>query len=111
MNLRAGLGFATPAMIGALCWSENSPTRFVSTFHRLSTAALTCQILHMGIPVQLEKPPGLTVTEVDAMIAAADQTGTPNQVAFNRRYTPLLVRLRTPARSPLRPRRGPPPPL
>lgn len=58
------------------------------------TAALAMEIMRMGFPLILEKPPGLLVDEVDQMIAVADQTGVPNQVAFNRRYMPLLNKLK-----------------
>ena len=58
------------------------------------TASLTNQILRLGIPILLEKPPGMNRAEVDNMIRCAQETGTPNQVAFNRRYMPLLVHLR-----------------
>ena len=58
------------------------------------TPVLTTQILRMGYPLLLEKPPGLTKTDVDEMIRVADETGTPNQVAFNRRYSPLIVYLK-----------------
>jgi len=46
------------------------------------------------IPLLIEKPPGLTVEETDQMISAARSSGTPNQVSFNRRYTPLVVYLK-----------------
>ncbi len=59
------------------------------------TCQLTCQILSMGFPLLLEKPPGLTVAETDRMIAAARTSGTPNQVAFNRRYSPLVRLLKS----------------
>lgn len=58
------------------------------------TCELGCDILRRGIPLLLEKPPGLTTLEVDRLIAAADSGHTPNQVAFNRRYTPLIVHLK-----------------
>lgn len=58
------------------------------------TGDLTCAILQAGYPLLLEKPPGMTDVEIDRMICCAEQTGTPNQVAFNRRFMPLLARLR-----------------
>lgn len=58
------------------------------------TVELAVGILQMGFPLILEKPPGLTVEEVDRLIAVADRTGVPNQVAFNRRYMPLLNKLK-----------------
>jgi predicted dehydrogenase len=56
------------------------------------TSAVGCAILQRGFPLFLEKPPGLTTEEVDRLISAAGNT--PNQVAFNRRYTPLVRRLK-----------------
>jgi myo-inositol 2-dehydrogenase/D-chiro-inositol 1-dehydrogenase len=58
------------------------------------TCQLTCQILQMRFPLLIEKPPGLVAAETDQMIAAARASGTPNQVAFNRRYTPLVAALK-----------------
>jgi predicted dehydrogenase len=56
------------------------------------TAGLASRILERGFPLLLEKPPGRTVHEVDCMIAAARRSGqpVPHQVAFNRRFVPLL---------------------
>ena len=60
------------------------------------TCAIGCQVLAAGYPLLLEKPPGLDRAEVDRLIAAAAAAGDiPNQVAFNRRYTPLVRRLKT----------------
>ena len=64
---------------------------------------LTCDIgarvLSRGVPLLIEKPPGETVREVDCLMAAARAGGcggreVPHQVAFNRRYVPLLAELR-----------------
>jgi predicted dehydrogenase len=60
------------------------------------TCELACQVLERGYPLLMEKPPGKTTREIDRMIAAAEASGAPNQVALNRRYIPLareLVRL------------------
>jgi myo-inositol 2-dehydrogenase / D-chiro-inositol 1-dehydrogenase len=63
------------------------------------TADLACAVFERGIPLLLEKPPGRDVRDVDRMLAAA-RAGTrgagpaPHQVAFNRRYVPLLRELR-----------------
>ena len=54
------------------------------------TAAMAQEILAMGIPLLLEKPPGLNDAEAKTLIKAAQESGTPNRVAFNRRYMPLV---------------------
>jgi len=58
---------------------------------------LASLVLSRGVPLLLEKPPGRTVTDVDRMLDAArrpDGTVVPHQVAFNRRYAPLVRALR-----------------
>jgi myo-inositol 2-dehydrogenase / D-chiro-inositol 1-dehydrogenase len=56
------------------------------------TCELACAILEWGFPLLMEKPPGRTAAEVDRMIAAAG--GVAHQVAFNRRFAPLLRELK-----------------
>ena len=57
------------------------------------TCELSCKLLRTGLPLMMEKPPGLNPSETRQMIAAAEASGSPNQVAFNRRYHPLLSRM------------------
>lgn len=59
-----------------------------------ATAPLTEKLLRAGIPVILEKPPGLNREETLRLMEVAEQTGTPNQVAFNRRYMPMVQRFK-----------------
>jgi len=60
------------------------------------TAEVGAALLERGLPVLIEKPPGRTVQEVDALIAAAEQSGrpVPHQVAFNRRFVPIVAEAR-----------------
>ncbi len=58
------------------------------------TSALACRILERGFPLLTEKPPGLTVEEVDRIIAAEAAGGAPCFVAFNRRHMPLARAMR-----------------
>jgi predicted dehydrogenase len=61
------------------------------------TAELGARLLGRGVPLLLEKPPGRTVEEVDRLIAAAERgqgRAVPHQVAFNRRFAPLVRELR-----------------
>lgn len=50
-------------------------------------------VMEKGYPVLLEKPPGCTIEETKRMITAAEKAGVINQVAFNRRYIPLITKL------------------
>ena len=55
---------------------------------------VACRVLERGIPALIEKPPGRTTRELDAMSSAADRgrrdEPVPHQVAFNRRFAPLV---------------------
>lgn len=53
-------------------------------------AKVAVPLLEEGVPLLLEKPPGLTEQMLDVLIEAARLGGGKNLVAFNRRYTPLL---------------------
>src|SRR5258707_2607811 len=61
------------------------------------SASVAAPLLERGVPLLLEKPPGRTVQEVDALMAAADRGGrgtVPHQVAFNRRFVPVVQEAR-----------------
>ena len=55
-----------------------------------STFRLAASILARGIPLLLEKPPGMSRSELNTLIAVAKKSGAPAQVAFNRRYMPVM---------------------
>lgn len=58
------------------------------------TTDMATQILKMGYPLILEKPPGRNKDEAVKLVAVAKNSGLTVRVAFNRRYTPLLVALK-----------------
>jgi predicted dehydrogenase len=60
------------------------------------TAEVGVALLGRGLPVLIEKPPGRTVQEVDGLIAASERGGrtVPHQVAFNRRFVPIVAEAR-----------------
>jgi predicted dehydrogenase len=62
-----------------------------------ATCDVACRVLELGYPLLVEKPPGRTLAELDRMAVAADRTGrpVPHQVAFNRRYAPLVREARS----------------
>jgi myo-inositol 2-dehydrogenase/D-chiro-inositol 1-dehydrogenase len=56
-----------------------------------AVCSMGCAILEQGYPLLCEKPPGISVVEVDRLLAAARQSGAIHQVAFNRRFMPLVA--------------------
>lgn len=57
------------------------------------TAELSIRILKRRIPLLTEKPPGISVQEGQAIVAAATASGVPVSAAFNRRSMPLVETL------------------
>ena len=57
--------------------------------------SIAVDVMGMGIPIIMEKPPGTTGAEVSTIIEAADKSKIHNQVAFNRRYTPIVNELKS----------------
>jgi predicted dehydrogenase len=58
------------------------------------TLPLASQVLRAGIPVLIEKPPGLDTKEAEPLLAVARETGTGHMVSFNRRFSPAIVKAR-----------------
>lgn len=57
-------------------------------------AGVTAEVMRMGYPVIMEKPPGIDTDETDMLVDTAKELGAFNAVLFNRRSMPLLIRLR-----------------
>ena len=57
-------------------------------------ASMGVEIMKRGYPLMAEKPPGLSVADVDRLIQAADLSQVIHQVAFNRRFMPLMTELK-----------------
>lgn len=55
---------------------------------------LTTQCLEAGVPVLLEKPPVLSLAEMDALIAVSERTGVDAAVVFQHRFGAGGIRLR-----------------
>lgn len=58
------------------------------------TEQMSIKLLEAGIPVILEKPPGMNREQTLRMMDVAARTGTFHQVAFNRRYMPMIRKFR-----------------
>ena len=54
------------------------------------TADIACSVLAYGCAAFIEKPPGKTLAEAQRILDAAEASGAPTQVAFNRRFVPMV---------------------
>jgi predicted dehydrogenase len=93
-KFRARFGFARAYTDAAYMLDVEQPDVTCLAVPPDHTCALGCLVLQRGLALLTEKPPGLTIEEVDRLIAAADNSTAPHRVAFNRRYTPLVQRLK-----------------
>ncbi|MFO7946822.1 MAG: Gfo/Idh/MocA family oxidoreductase [Armatimonadota bacterium] len=58
------------------------------------TEKLATELLPEGIPLVIEKPPGVNSDAARRLVSVAEETGTPHMVSLNRRFSPALVRAR-----------------
>ena len=90
---RARFGFARAYTDAMAMIAAERPDAAVLVVPADVTCAIGVQILERGVPLLIEKPPGRTLDEVDRLAAAADRARAvpiPHQVAFNRRFVPLM---------------------
>jgi predicted dehydrogenase len=71
-----------------------TPDAVVLAVPPATTCRVASLVLEHGFPLLLEKPPGMTPAELDGLIAAAEGGGAKAQVAFNRRYMPVMLKAR-----------------
>jgi len=95
-SFRRGFGYARAHGNPAAMLEAEKPDAVVVVVPVERTLAVGSLVLERGIPLLLEKPPGETAAAVDRLIAASERSGrpVPHQVAFNRRYAPLVRELR-----------------
>jgi myo-inositol 2-dehydrogenase/D-chiro-inositol 1-dehydrogenase len=90
---RVRFGFARAYTDPLAMIAAERPDAAVLVVPEAETCAVGVQVLERGVPLLIEKPPGRTLDEVDRLAAAADRRGAdpvPHQVAFNRRFVPLI---------------------
>ncbi len=95
-SFRRDFGYARAYTDPAAMLDAERPDAVVVVVPVERTAGVGSMVLQRRLPLLLEKPPGETTAEVDCLIAAAGSEGTPvpHQVAFNRRFAPLIQELR-----------------
>ena len=73
---------------------KTNPDAVVCLVSPNAMAEVAIDILALGYPVMLEKPPGKTVEETKAIYEAAQKSGKIHIVAFNRRFAPVYLKLK-----------------
>lgn len=73
---------------------EVRPDAIVCTVQPSATANLVRSLLPLGIPLFIEKPPGISLAEATSLGAASVAAQAFTFVAFNRRSIPSIVRLK-----------------
>ena len=97
-------GFARSYTDAAALVEDERPDAAVVAVLPDAMCAVAEPLLAAGVPLLLEKPPGLTVAEVDRLIAAAREGGkagapVAHQVGFNRRFVDVVAEARAILRS------------
>jgi predicted dehydrogenase len=89
-----------PAML-----DKEKPGAVVAVTPMALTLPIASQILRAGIPVLVEKPPGVNSRQAEELVAVARQTATPHMVSFNRRFSPAILKAKAwlAERTPTRP--------
>ena len=90
---RARFGFARAYTDAMAMIAAERPDAAVLVVPEAMTCELGVQLLERGVPLLIEKPPGRTLDELDRLAAAAAggrAAPVPHQVAFNRRFVPLV---------------------
>jgi predicted dehydrogenase len=93
-QVRAALGFARAYSDTFEMLAREQPDVVCLNVPVALTPVLCERILALGIPLLTEKPPAMTVDEIDRLIALSAQATAPHQVAFNRRFAPLVVEMK-----------------
>ncbi|MBE9565488.1 MAG: Gfo/Idh/MocA family oxidoreductase [Proteobacteria bacterium] len=57
-----------------------------------ATRGVAGKVMELGVPVLFEKPPGKNLQEAKELAEISKRTGTPNMVAFNRRWAPCMLK-------------------
>jgi myo-inositol 2-dehydrogenase / D-chiro-inositol 1-dehydrogenase len=74
--------------------STEDPDAVILAVPPTATCAMASAVLERGFPLLLEKPPGLSPAELQRLVASAKKGGASAQVAFNRRFMPVMRRAR-----------------
>ncbi len=89
---RFGYKLASDNIDGVL--QRARPDAIVCTVQPSATASLVKSLLPLGVPLFIEKPPGISLLEATSLAAASEAAKVLTFVAFNRRSIPSIMRLK-----------------
>lgn len=90
----ARFGFARTYVDFRAMIARERPHGIVAVTPIERTAAIVGELLGLGIPLVIEKPPGESSADARRLLEAARKHGTPHMVSFNRRFIPAVVKAR-----------------
>ncbi len=91
---RADFGYQRAFSSLTAAVDATEPEAIYVTVNPDATFAVVRQLLPLRIPLFIEKPPGISSVEGQALADGARASGTLTYVAFNRRRAPLIARLK-----------------
>ncbi len=94
LAMKEKFGFARHATDYRKMLQEERPDAVIVAVNTRYAANVGADVLRAGIPMLIEKPPGSNTQETRQLLAEAQKGQVPCQVAFNRRYMPVLCALR-----------------
>jgi predicted dehydrogenase len=87
-------GFARTYVDFRAMIAREHPDGIVAVTPMSRTAEIVEELLGLGIPLVIEKPPGESSADALRLLEAAEKHGTPHLVSFNRRFIPAVARAR-----------------
>ena len=89
-SFRRMLGFGAAYADYRKMLAEIEPDAAIIATPYTVTADIAVYVLMHGAAAMIEKPPAITLAECMKIVEASRASGSPTQVAFNRRYMPLV---------------------
>jgi len=74
--------------------AEQQPDGLIAVTPIALTEEIVSGLLPHRIPMVIEKPPGEDSAATRRLLAAAEASGTPHMISFNRRFSPAIMRAR-----------------
>lgn len=88
------LGFARAYAGAEEMLEAEKPDYVILSMKARPMGEMALKVLERGVPLLMEKPAGHTLAAARRIAEVAARSGAPHMVAYNRRYNPLLLRVK-----------------